>query len=49
MCNNSSISKYEISAQAKITRKLFHNVECTFELLDLINSDVCDFKNFAAC
>lgn len=48
-CNSNKIPKCEICAQTKTIRKHFHKVECTFELLDLIHTNICDFKNFTTC
>lgn len=48
-CNSDNIPKDKICAQTKTIRKPFHKVEHTFELLDLIHTNICDFKNFTTC
>lgn len=39
-------NRCEVCAQTKITRQLFYPVSRSTQLLDLIHSDLCDFKSF---
>ena len=44
-CKFDNLSKCEICAQSKITRKSFKYVERKSEMIGLIHSDVCDMKS----
>ena len=37
--------KCEICVETKLTKTHFHSIECSTEPLELIHSDICDFKS----
>ncbi|KAJ6818565.1 uncharacterized protein M6B38_406515 [Iris pallida] len=41
------VEKCEVCAQTKITRKPFPRVNRSTDLLELVHSDICDFKQFS--
>lgn len=43
-CKNDHVGKCEICVQAKMTKKPFHKVERSTELLELVHSDICELN-----
>ena len=42
--NIDSNHKFEVCVEAKLSKTLFHSIERSTEPLELIHSDICDFK-----
>ena len=45
ICNVDELNKYEICIKSKMTRQSFHSVERNANLLDFVNSDICELNS----